>query len=760
MELENPDGIKGWEFSKTIQVIETEGIKRALVKGQPYMRWSVGDEATERMAIAQIYELGLGTQEELAEAFTVHVNSVSKYATAFRSEGSDGLRSGQRGPKQSWKVVPDVRGKILWIVLKDGIHEYADIQRRLEEQWNKKVSIESIRQVLLDNGFVEESIKWRLPEQGDLFSGGGSRDLPLRFETDPTEHGRSVKQFEDQSDEEVSSLSFEDRRNKSHYAPAERRYLDELERGLWSAYAGGLLFVPLIKRYHFLEKIKEVIDIPTYEGYSLQQLCLTFFYFDVFEFRSIEDFKTVYPEEYGPLTGKANSPSIYTLRRFLHKVRKLKKGEELIEEFSKEYLRSGLVQWGVLYIDSHFLPYYGMIVITMGWHGVQDKALKGSYQFLAVDEKFNPFLFLLRPSSEDLLEKIPELIEKARKLGSEVGIDVEDLTVVFDREGYSAELFRKLNEMQPKVNFITWAKYMNRWVDDYKDDQFNKSVMIQYEIQDEEEIKYFETERMMNKYGKIRTLIIESGHRKKRSAIFTNDNNTDGGRIIQLICRRWGHETLNKTQKWDHKMDYHPGYVDEELEEQPLVENPKLKELKKQKANVVSKLNGLRIRFAQKTFAQAKDEASWKELKEKNNDLCMEMDSLQTQETLVDLEIDKFPKEVRFDEAHDGKQLMELDYEKKRFLDCIKVFTYMMEKRMCSILSAYYDDPKDIYVILSMIVRRGGEIKLEEGRLRVRLKGFKNPEVDFAARRLCEDLNQMQPRTLDKYRFPIRYEVG
>jgi len=42
----------------------------------------------------------------------------------------------------------------------------------------------------------------------------------------------------------------------------------------------------------------------------------------------------------------------------------------------------------------------------------------------------------------------------------------------------------------------------------------------------------------------------------------------------------------------------------------------------------------------------------------------------------------------------------------------------------------------------------------------VRLKRFKNPEVDFAARHLCEDLNQMRPRTLDKYQFPIHYEVA
>lgn len=758
MEEDQDRLIKEPEEFPRIQIITTDGEQKVLLKGQLYMGWRREDQIAPRVAVVQLHASGLASQEELAKLFGVHERSVRNYISCFRMEGISGLMSQPKGPKESWKITPDTKFKILEVAYGHRNLKCEEMVKTLRERWGVGVSVNSVRQVLIENGFLEERVRSEESEPMDLFANTADPvELPLGESEDvlanaATEAGARMRL-------DGAGPRNEKTGDRSCYSQGERIYFDQLERGQWSAYAGGFLFAPLIKQYHFLETIKRVIDIPTYEGYSLEQLCLTFFYFDVFEFRSIEDFKTVYPEEYGPLIGRAGSPSIYTLRRFLHRARKLEKGEELIDEFCKEYLRLGLVQWGVMYIDSHFLPYYGMLVITMGWDGVRDKALKGSYQFLAVDEKFNPFIFLLRPSSEDLLEKIPEMIEKARKLGRELGIAAEDLTVIFDREGYSADLFRKLNEMQPKVKFITWAKYMDRWVDDYKEEQFDKSVKVQYEIQMEEEIKYFETERMMNKYGKIRAVVIESGRKKQRSAIFTNSD-AAGERIIQLICRRWGQETLNKTHKWDHGMDYHPGYVDKELEEQPLVKNPELKELKRQKTNVMGKLNELRVRFARKVFAEGKDDANWKEMKEKNKELCLEMDSLQARVTLLDLEIDKFPKEVRFDEAHDGRQLVELDYEKKRFLDCVKVFTYMMEKRMCSILSKYYDDPKDVYVILSMIVRRGGEIKLEGGRLNLRLKGFKNPDVDFAARRLCEELNRMQPVTLDKYRFPIRYAVA
>jgi hypothetical protein len=57
-----------------------------------------------------------------------------------------------------------------------------------------------------------------------------------------------------------------------------------------------------------------------------------------------------------------------------------------------------------------------------------------------------------------------------------------------------------------------------------------------------------------------------------------------------------------------------------------------------------------------------------------------------------------------------------------------------------------------------MIVERGGFVKLE-GRLEVTLRRFKDREIDYAARHLCEDLNRMSPVTLDRFHFPVHYQV-
>lgn len=769
------------EAFKKILVVTVGKEQRVLLDGRPYMSWAYNDRISQRLAIVQLYKLGVATQEELSEAFGIHINSVYNYITAFAGDGINGLLSQQRGPKDSWKITPDTRFKILEAAFSSKNASYDDLIKSVKEKWGKEVSIRSIGRVLSKNGFISRSTKEQNHEpERCLFEIENKEQLSFR---DLEECGKNFSDTQNVLSGETGwrgSPRSEEKHNKdkeaaaveikigegcadkktSVYSSAERIYLNRLERGAFSAYAGGLLFVPLLRQYNFATAIEKVIDVKTYEGYSLEQLCLTLLYCDVFGFRSIENFKTVYPEEFGILIGKLYSPSIFTIRRFLHKIRELKKGEQLMEEFGKEYLSKGLVRWGVLYIDSHFLPYNGICLISMGWHGVKQKPMKGSYNFLAVDDKYNPLIFFIRPSSEDLIKKIPELILKAKSMAKSVGMPDEKLIVVFDREGYSAELFREMDSDNLKTKFITWAKYFDSWKPGIKEEQFRESVTIKYEIQKEEEVKYFETEnRTMNKYGKIRAIVIQSGRKKKQTAIYTNDWEMPASLIIQLICRRWGQETLIKTLKLDHRIDYFPGYESEELEKQPMVDNPRMAELKRSRANLVTDLHKLKLGFADILLNKVSEEINWQEVREKKIKTLADIQSIRTQMLLIDHKIDELPARVKFEEVHNGERLVEFDYEKKRFLDCIKIFSYTMQKAACKILSKYYDDPKDVWQILGMITRRGADIRLDKNILTVKLKKFTDEVIDYAARHLCEELNEMVPVTLDKFRFQLRYEV-
>ncbi len=184
----------GWQPEKSVQVVRCEGITRVPVKGQPYMSWRSGDEGCLRLAIVQLYECGLGTQEGLAEAFGRHVNSVQKYITEFACEGMRGLSTERSGPKSPWKITPELRGKILLIVLREGIWKLEAIQQRLSEAWQEVVSVGSIQQVLKENGLGEQAARevHGGAVQGELFDLEHEPQLFLDWGEDGDKPGEEI----------------------------------------------------------------------------------------------------------------------------------------------------------------------------------------------------------------------------------------------------------------------------------------------------------------------------------------------------------------------------------------------------------------------------------------------------------------------------------------------------------------------------------------------------------------------------------------
>jgi transposase len=765
--------------ARRIVVLEGPHGQLLVVEGRPYMQWALEDVLMRRLAMVQLYELRMGSQEEIAEAFGISTKTVYNYIRTFAADGSAGLFAAARGPKSGWKINARVRGKILHAFLNEGIVEYEPIRQRLAA-WGEDLGISSIRQVLLENGLVHEGgVASDLANAVELFHTGGDEqqlvfqfpraeawdrgtDVAKKSEPDPPAAGREQAGGH--------GLAPVESRARRYYSPGQRMYLDQLKQGSYNSYAGGLLFSPLLYRYPFTSTIREVLDLPSQEGYTLEELCETLFYLDVFGFRSLEDFKRVYPEEFGVLIGRASAASVFTLRRFLHTVRKLARGEQLVEAFSRMYLKTQLAKWGVLYIDAHFLPYYGQVLITKGWHGVRKIPMKGSYHFLGVDESFTPWLFLVRSSCEDLLQKIPELIDKAKEAAAASGVEqkrIDELIVVFDREGFSGPLYgyldgRDRDQGNKRAVIISWAKYADKWVYGIAEERFEKTAVVSYAIRKSQEIRYMETERRMSKYGNIRAVVIQRQADGKRMAIYTNAGPQElgGETVVQLICRRWGQENLIKELLGKHFINYMPGYVREQMEGQPLVDNPRVKQLKKSRGALASELHTLKVQLADKILKGANDQTNWQQIKGKEVPLLTEIVTRENQLLFLNQELERLPAKLPYDQAHGGRKLDKLNYEKKRFLDCIKLYAYNAEKKMCELLLRHYDEKKEILPALSMIVKRGGTVKLQGGRLRVRLKRFKNPEIDYAARGLCEDLNSMDPVTADKFQLPLWFEVA
>jgi hypothetical protein len=174
---------------------------------------------------------------------------------------------------------------------------------------------------------------------------------------------------------------------------------------------------------------------------------------------------------------------------------------------------------------------------------------------------------------------------------------------------------------------------------------------------------------------------------------------------------------------------------------------------------LVSELNRLKVELADHVLSKASKQGKRKRSARSRAEVLASITTTESAILLTDQALDKLSPEIPFDEVHDGEKLLRLNHEKRRFLDGIKVFVCNLRAEMGRMLLNHFDWKKEVWPAVSMIVERGGFVNLEEGRLRVTLRRFKDREIDYAAWHLCEDSNRMSPVTLDRFQLPIRYQI-
>ena len=76
-----------------------------------------------------------------------------------------------------------------------------------------------------------------------------------------------------------------------------------------------------------------------------------------------------------------------------------------------------------------------------------------------------------------------------------------------------------------------------------------------------------------------------------------------------------------------------------------------------------------------------------------------------------------------------------------------------------SIMSNNDDSSGSTYDIIKQITNRGARLKLSYNTLYVTIGYFNDKQIQKTAEKLCEYLNALNPVTLDKFAFNIRYRL-
>ena len=536
---------------------------------------------------------------------------------------------------------------------------------------------------------------------------------------------------------------------------AEQRYLARLRQGVDSAFGGGFLTLPFLRALDFPGLVARTFATLPDLGYTVLQMALAFFYLALFNAPALEATRSLWYGEFGLLVGRRRGPGLDKLRRFLKAVQTTQRSEAFVLAVAQQLVTMGVVAWQILYLDGHFIPYFGRHVVRQGYFTVRRLAMPGHQAYYANDPHGRPFFFLLTPASDAFTAVIPRLIAQVKAIVGDRWV-AWGLTTVFDRGGFSVALFQQLDDSQ--VYWLTWLK-AHRALQCLAEQLVAEAFQLHLIrlASTKVLVKLAELGVYLTGYGWARAIVVLDRQTGARLVLITNDRQRPSAELVRLLLLRWGQENFFKRMQATKQLDYAPGYTFAAADTAPLVANPQITVLRAQKkalqaviARCQGALGALALRPAA-TPRQTEADAQ-QQLKLKRR-----ITGLERQIQRLTRELQALPAKVPINQTLPAP-LEQTDFARKRFFDELKLVAYQAEEQLLAVLAQSYTG-KDRRVVLQQILHRGARIQLVGDTLTVQLKPFDRPGVQQAAAALCAALNAQEPRTLDKFHFRVVYTV-
>jgi len=723
-----------------IKLIEQDGLRVLIVANYPIFTYSPSDGDSERYLIAQLSRNHIVSQKVLASCFGIHANTVKNHKSRLLHQGLKGILYEKPALDTPRKITPQVVREILAYYFKHSTASENEIAKWVSSKLGFPISQPSVGRILEQCGF---KVKGERPLTEPFKGIVDERQLKFTFSPFAT-IARPVKAKED----------------PETYTRADELYIKRLKKGLFSSYGASFIYTPLISRFCLLDPYLSIYGIRNNKYVSSAQVWLTFFHMVFLGFPSIESLNAAHKEEFGPLIGRNCLPSVRSLRESLSDFGSKQKSEELIFQLCHRFIEHDLASLGVLYVDGHFLPYFGFEPTLKSWYSLRRLAIKGNIQYFANDREQNPLFFIIRPPTIDLIRAIYEMIPLMRKITDKA------LTLIFDRGGFSQEFFIKLRDEYPDITFITWANENSFSIGDKVrniDEALFKLSLIHLKTK-KVKVKLADIEIPIGRYGAMRAIILLVPESKKRIAILTNDLLRDKKEIAFLMINRWGQENFFKLMKKDYHIDYHPGYDTKEIESAPLIKNPQYDRISKTIKKINTLITKANAQLGGKTQQSKLKHQPLSRLKEKNQRLINKIHSLKCEKKRWMKKRTDTPRKISLKEAYLHQNLKELDLEKKAILDSVKITAYNLQRYLMqfinrSTMSNNDDSSVNAYDIIKQITKRGARLKLSYNTLYVTIGYFNDKQIQKIATKLCEHLNSLNPTTLDKFGFQIKYQV-
>jgi hypothetical protein len=515
---------------------------------------------------------------------------------------------------------------------------------------------------------------------------------------------------------------------------------------------GVLLALPALLAVGLLRHSVELYALP--KGfYGLPSVLLLLALMALARIASIEQLRYQAAGEWGNLLGLDRVPEVRTLREKL----KLLCAEQgwaarwnaaLAQEWIGQHRvepSSGLA----FYIDGHVRVYHGDETRLPRHYVPRERFyLRATVDYWVNALDGQPFCYfnqavdhgLVQAMRGDVLPWLEANVAVSAEHQQRMAADprVPRFTVIFDREGYSPDLFR---ELQPRrIAALTYHRYPDG--EDWREEEFQEQAV---KLVSGETVRMKLAERGTH-VGKrpglwvreVRKLGLD-GHQV--SIVSTNFTGDAASQAVALMAR-WSQENFFKYMREHFCLDALVQYGTDEIPATVTVPNPAWRELNRQVRQKQAECKSLQNLQRNVDLAQPLSEAVVRQYEQHQGQLQARIEQLQPALKQLQQQRKQIPPQIAVQDLPEPDRFTQLRTERKYFLDTIKMIAYRAETSMASTVREKLTRSDDARALLRQIYDTEVDLipDLEAKTLTVRLHHLTQAAHDAAVRYLCGEL--------------------
>ena len=508
------------------------------------------------------------------------------------------------------------------------------------------------------------------------------------------------------------------------------------------AHGGVLAALPMLLREGLLGAANRLFRLP--DGfYGLTTILLFVACMTLARVRNPEGLRYQAPGEWGAILGLDRGPEPKTLRR---KIRLLTSAEHTVRDWQSALARTWATEhdddWATLAVDGHVKVYAGRNG-RLPKHFVARQKLclpasvsywinaLGGTPLLCLHQALDPKL--IKALEQDVVPHLQQLgvVPEAAPDLTKPEAGVPALTLVFDREGWSPDLFKRL--ARRGIACITWHK--NFKGEDWPQEEFRTlEVPIHGPAGTSTTTVDLAEQRIVLRNGLTVRQIRRRLANGRQVPVITTHPQMPLVQVAGAMFSRWSQENFFKYMREQFNLDSLPTHDLAPLDPDAQVVNPVRRALEKTIRRVRSRLATARNRLAEALQEHHQDTATRLEADAKA--LAAELDQLKQQraDTPTHLRAGDLPAQDKLDALPVGGRL---------FLDVVRMIAYRAETRMMvPVITTQGKKPNARRLLRALLTSDANIIPVPaKGILRIQLLGLGSDACDRMLAPLVEELN-------------------